>query len=193
MRHHHVTSVIRVAIATARVVLLPAAATVLLACSPGPSGGGSTSPTTGVASAGHGAGSVCERKLLAAEEVDDILAARVTGTKPLAGDPQTCYFITSGEGFDQAELMVSLRPGVGVATLATYTSGKMDDFARSEPLAAVGEVAVWLPELREVAAQKNNVLCDVRASNVRAELRDDSMALRKRLGAVCNRVFAKLP
>jgi hypothetical protein len=126
-------------------------------------------------------------------ETNDILAGRVTGTKPLAGDPQTCYFVTSGEGFAQAELMVSLRPGAGVATMATYTSGKMDDFAKSEPLAAVGDVAVWLPELREVAAQKNNVLCDVRASNVRAELRDDTLALRKRLGAVCNRIFAKLP
>ena len=140
-------------------------------------------------------GNVCERKLLTADDVAGILSEPITGTKPLTGDAQTCYFITANESHGGPELKVTLRPGMGVATLATFTSGKMDQYVSWKPLAGVGDGAVWKPDLHEVTAQKDNVLCEVAPGplGMSAELTNaGEAAQQQKLGALCNKIFAAL-
>jgi hypothetical protein len=40
-------------------------------------------------------GNACGRKLLSVSDVGGILQEPITGTAPLEGDPQTCYFVTA--------------------------------------------------------------------------------------------------
>jgi hypothetical protein len=161
----------------------------LAACSQGSSTpSGSSAAANNAASAK--AGNACDRKLLTAEDMAGILSEPITGTKPLKGDAQTCYFITATTDTQGgAEIMISVRPGLGEATIATFTSGKMDAYAKSTPLAGVGDSAVWMPETFEVDAQKNNLLCvaSLGGSSVIEHKPDD---LPKKLGALCNKVFA---
>ena len=82
--------------------------------------GANTGPgKTGTAATGQ---SACDRKLLTADDVGGILSDPVVGTKDLKGDPQTCYFLTrTSESAGGPELMITLRPGLGRATIETYT------------------------------------------------------------------------
>ncbi len=164
----------------------------LCACSKTAPGAGA--PAVGKAAAESYAGNACERKLLTAADLTGILSAPVTGTKPLKGDPQTCYFSTS-QGDD--DLMVSLRPGHGVATIATFTSGHMNEYAKWKPLTGVGDEAVWLADLHEVDARKNNLLCVVRPGLAPGTLSADphragDEVQQQKLGALCNTIFARL-
>jgi hypothetical protein len=136
-------------------------------------------------------GSACDRKMLGPGDVAGILDEPITGTKPLKGDPQTCYFITATNDQGGPEVMVSLRPGLGAATLATFTSEHMNDYAKWKPLAGVGDEAVWLPELHEIDARKNDLLCVVSAHGISKTLRDaGTETQQKNLGALCNKIFS---
>jgi hypothetical protein len=161
----------------------------LAACSQGTSTpSGSSAAANNVAPAKTG--NACDRKLLTANDMAAILSEPITGTEPLKGDAQTCYFITATtDTRGGAKIMISVRPGLGEATLATFTSGKMDAYAKSMPLAGVGDSAVWMPETFEVNAQKNNLLCvaGLRGSAVIEHKPED---LPKKLGALCNKIFA---
>lgn len=170
----------------------------LCACSKtAPNAGTPTATAANKGAAQSYAGNACERKLLSAEDFTDILAAPVTGTKPLKGDPQSCYFISGKEDEGGPELMVSLRPGHGAATIGTFTSGHMNQYAKWKPLAGVGDGAVWLPELREVNAQKNDLLCVVHPGlapdTLSKDFRNASEELQQqKLGALCNTIFTRL-
>ena len=136
------------------------------------------------------AGNACDRKLLTPEDIAGILGEPITGTKPLKGDAQTCYFVTATtDTRGGAKIMISVRPGLGEETLATFTSGKMDAYAKSTPLAGVGDSAVWLPGTYEVDAQKDNLLC-VAALGGSSIIEHKAENLPKKLGALCNKVFA---
>lgn len=165
----------------------------LAACSQGaPTGKSGNVPTPSPgASAASSPGNVCDRKLLTLADVDGILDHPVVGTKPLAGDAQTCYFITATDAQGDGSIQVSLR-GNGAATLATFTSGKMNQYANWKPLAGVGDEAVWLPDLHEVDARKSDVLCVVGVPMFMSKsLHDAGEAVQQqRLGALCNKVFA---
>lgn len=157
----------------------------LAACSQGPSASANAS-----AAALAKVVNACDRKLLTATDMAGILSAPITGTKPLKGDAQTCYFITATtDSQGGPEIMISVRPGLGKATLGTFTSGKMDAYAKSTPMTGVGDSAVWLPGTYEVDAQKNNVLC-VASINGSAVIEHKPDDLQKRLGDLCNKVFA---
>ncbi|MGH8040795.1 MAG: hypothetical protein ACREPN_01990 [Rudaea sp.] len=146
------------------------------------------------ASAAAKPGNVCDLKLLTPADFTGILNAPVIGTKPLQGDPQTCYFVTSNGDHGSGEMRVTLRPGLGVVTIATFTSGKMDAYANWAPLAGVGDGAVWKPDLHEVSAQKNNVLCEIAPSPMSmsdAFAHAGEAAQQKRLGALCNKIFSE--
>lgn len=136
-------------------------------------------------------GNVCERKLLTLADVDGILDEPVTGTKPLAGDAQTCLFVTAKDDQGAGNISVSLR-GNGVATLATFTSGKMNQYANWKSMSGVGDEGVWLPELHEVDARKGDSLCVVGvAFSMSKALRDAGEAAQQRkLGGLCNKIFA---
>ena len=171
------------------VLCLAISAGALPACSRSAPGATAASPGKPSAAAPKVPGSVCDLRLLGIADVDGILDKPITGTKPLQGDAQTCYF-TAGGG---AEVKVSLRPGLGDATLASYTSGHMSEFAKWQALGGVGDKAVWNPQLNEVTASKDNVLCEAGpgagAMFLNAELRKSGKAY-ERLGVLCNKVFA---
>ncbi len=137
-------------------------------------------------------GNVCDRHLLGVADVNGILDAPVTGSKPLPGDAQTCLFITAMDDQGGPNLNVGLRPGLGIATLATFTSGHMNQYATWKPLAGVGDEAVWLPDLHEIQARKGDVLCDVGVlMGISKTLHEaGEAAQQKALGALCNKIFA---
>ena len=154
------------------------------------------SPATPYAVPAHaaplsGAGNACERSLLTNADIDDILREPVVGTSPLPGDPQTCYFVSASADRGGPELMVTLRPAGGRATLAGFSSGRMNDYVTAKPLTGVGDQAVWVPALHEVDARKDDVLCVVQPSDLATTLRDaGEAAQQKALGALCNKIFA---
>ena len=172
----------------------------LAACSPEASmpAGSATAPNAGTrapsAAGPHAApakpGNACERNLLVPADMAGILAEPITGTKPLKGDPQTCYFITATtDTAGGAEIRISVRPGLGEETIATFTSAQMAANVKSAPLAGVGDSAIWMSEIFEVNAQKNNLLCvaGLGGSAVIEHKPDD---LPQKLGALCNKIFA---
>ena len=156
----------------------------------------STEKSIGVAKAASGTaaaqGNVCDRELLTLADVDGILDQQVTGTKPLQGDPQTCYFISATNDKGGPELRITVRPGHGKAALESFTSGKMNAYATWKPLPGVGDEAVWLPDLHEIDARKGDTLCVVGAPlSLSKALRDaGEPGQQQRLGALCNKVFA---
>ena len=128
-------------------------------------------------------GNACERKLIEPEDAAAVLGAPVTATKTIPGDPQSCQFSTSGF----SSVTISLRPGHGKAALGTYTSGKMNDYEKSEPLAGVGDEAVRSLELNRIIARKDDLLCEITGPGVARASGDPRC---KNSGALCNKIFA---
>jgi hypothetical protein len=127
--------------------------------------------------------SACDRKLVTIEDAVGILDAPVTATKNIPGDPQSCVFDTAS----YPSLTVTIRPGHGQAAVGMYTSGKMDQFDKSAPLAGVGSEAVRSLALDRVIARKDDLLCEITGPGL-ANATDDSKA--RKLGALCNKIFA---
>lgn len=131
------------------------------------------------------AASACDRRLVSSRDAAAILGAPIVVTRDLQGDPQSCTFKTA----DHHSLTVSMRPALGKATVDTWAAGKMDTTAT--PLAGVGDRAVWVEDLGEVDAQKDDLLCVASAPGLRRALADPHAAASSRkLGALCNQVFA---
>ena len=148
----------------------------LTACSKGTSRAtGGAAATTQAAS-----GNACDRKLLTASDVTDLLGAPVTETKTIPGDAQSCVFGTGGFN----SVSVTLRPGLGDVTVKTWLDGKMP--VSAVPQSGVGDRAAWVADLSEVVATKSNVLCDIqfRGGSTR------TAAQQAAIGALCNKVFA---
>ena len=129
----------------------------------------------------------CAAGLISDADASGILATRITGRRTLPGDGQTCELSTAGG----SRIEVSLRPGLGKVTVQQWLDGKMP--VSSSPLAGVGERAVWQEDLHEVIAERGDVLCEISAVNPAGDEPHQSPdALRRRLGALCNGVFAAL-
>lgn len=141
---------------------------------------GTSQTTGGAATTQVAAGNACDRKLLTAADVTDLLGAPVTESKTIPGDAQTCVFGTSG--FNSAS--VTIRPGVGDMTVKTWLDGKMP--VSAVPLSGVGDRAAWVADLSEVVSTKANVLCDIqfRGGGTR------NAAQQAAIGALCNKIFA---
>jgi hypothetical protein len=130
-------------------------------------------------------GNACDRKLLTAADAATVLSEPITGTKPIPGDAQTCKFTTGS----YSSVSVSLRPGLGRATVGAWLSGKMPIGAT--PLAHVGEHAAWVGDLNEVIAEQNDVLCDIQVTGLAAVYeRRPTEAKQQAIGALCNKIFA---
>jgi hypothetical protein len=130
------------------------------------------------------AGSLCDRRSLELSDVAAILRAPVIGTSAVPGDVQSCDFVTASF----PAITVSVRPGLGHASMDAWTTGKMP-FAVS-PLAGVGETAVWQDTLHEVIAEKNDVLCDIQVRGGGGDIAVSPEYLPQTLGALCNKIFA---
>ncbi len=131
-------------------------------------------------------GNACDRGLVTNEDVAGILREPIVRVQSLAtdGDAQSCSFETAGF----ASVTISLRPGLGNATVATWASGRMPTPA--ETLSGVGDRAVWSAVMKEVIATKNDILCDIGVGgppggSVASEV------VKKRLGDLCNKIFEK--
>lgn len=172
---------------TTRFVILVAAACVTAACSKP----AADAHAPGAASSGRAAvnpGSACERRLLTASDLEGILHAPIAGTRPLKGDPQTCYFVTAtSESQGGPEIMVSVRPGLGRVTLKSWASGGMGTTGTA--MSGVGDEAIWVSELKELDAQKNDTLCVISLGG--SALIEHFDELQKRFGDLCNKVFAR--
>jgi hypothetical protein len=128
--------------------------------------------------------SPCETLVLKAADLGVFLHAPITHATALAGDGQSCAFLTTGF----SAITVSVRPGLGKASLDAWATGKMPLPVR--PLNGVGDAAVWQETLHEVIAQKNDVLCDIQVRGGNDDIAVPAEALPEKLGAMCNRIFA---
>jgi hypothetical protein len=128
--------------------------------------------------------SPCETLVLKAADFGGLLHAPITHATSLAGDGQSCAFLTTGF----SAITVSVRPGLGKASLDAWSAGKMPLPVR--PLSGVGDAAVWQDALHEVIAQKNDVLCDIQVRGGNDDIAVPADALPGKLGALCQRIFA---
>jgi hypothetical protein len=129
-------------------------------------------------------GSPCETLVLKTADLGGLLRAPITHATALAGDGQSCAFLTAGF----SAITVSVRPGLGKASLDAWSSGKMPLPVRR--LNGVGDAAVWQDALHEVIAQKHDLLCDIQVRGGNDDIAVASDALPEKLGALCNRIFA---
>jgi hypothetical protein len=128
--------------------------------------------------------SPCESLILKSSDVGGLLYAPITHATALAGDGQSCAFLTTGF----SAITVSVRPGLGKASLDAWSTGKMPLPVR--PLSGVGDAAVWQDTLHEVIAQKSDLLCDIQVRGGDDDIAVAAAALPEKLGALCNRIFA---
>jgi hypothetical protein len=142
-------------------------------------------PGASLASASAAApASPCETLVLKADDLGGLLQAPITHATALAGDGQSCAFLTTGF----SAITVSVRPGLGRASLDAWLTGKMS--LAVAPLPDVGDAAVWQDTLHEVIARKNDLLCDIQLRGASDDIAIAGEALPRALGALCNRVFA---
>jgi hypothetical protein len=128
--------------------------------------------------------SPCDTLVLKAGDLGGLLQAPITHATSLAGDGQSCVFLTTGF----SAVTVSVRPGLGRAALDAWSTGKMSLPVR--PLSEVGDAAVWQETLHEIIAQKNDLLCDIQVRGGNDDIAAAADALPRELGALCNRIFA---
>jgi hypothetical protein len=128
--------------------------------------------------------SPCETLVLKAADLGGLLHAPITHATALAGDGQSCAFLTTGF----SAITVSVRPGLGKTSLEAWSTGKMPLPVR--PLGGIGDGAVWQDTLHEVIAQKNDVLCDIQVRGSGEDIAAAADTLPEILGALCNRIFA---
>ncbi len=155
----------------------------LLAASCGKTG--STGPATRTRAAARTGGNACDRKLLTTADVAPLLSEPITGAESIPGDSQSCRFKTAG--FSSAT--VALRPGLGRTTIGSWTGERMP--LTATPMAGAGDEAVWVNDLTEVVAEKDDLLCDIQVTGLAAGLSHQPAAARqKAIGALCNKIFA---
>jgi hypothetical protein len=156
---------------------------VLGACSkPVSKSGPDASQGAANAAASTAAGDACDRKLVTSADAAEILGESVASEKALPGDAQSCVFSTA----NFTTLTISLRPGLGRATVDIWAAGKMDMPVTN--VSGVGERAVWQSTLKEINAEKNNVLCDIGVVGPG----HSAGATPEKLGALCNKIFAAM-
>lgn len=137
------------------------------------------------------AGTACDRKLLTAQDLDGIFSDPLTPTRGLKGDPQTCYMVPASQTPGGPQLMTSLRPGYGLATLGSFSSGMMKDYATWKPLGGVGDEAIWRTDMVEITARKDDLLCEISVGSASPGFYAAAEEIRqKKLGALCNKIFA---
>jgi hypothetical protein len=128
---------------------------------------------------------LCDRKLVTAADVAGILTEPITGTKPI--ERAGCELITATHAQGGPGISVTFRPTNGKATIAMWRSGKMG--SEAEPLAGVGDDAVWVSALKEVDVTKSDALCVVALSGS-ALIGHYGADLPAKLAAVCTKLFA---
>jgi hypothetical protein len=126
----------------------------------------------------------CETRAVRADDVAGILVAPIMAGKAVSGDEQSCEFLTTGF----AAITVSVRPGVGRATVDSWLTGKMP--VKVIPLEGVGDAAVWQETLHELVAQKQGVLCDIQVRGGAEDIALTIQTLPQAVGALCNKIFA---
>lgn len=129
---------------------------------------------------GASASNACDRKLVTTSDAVQILGQSVESEKTLPGDAQSCVFTTPGF----TTLTITVRPGKGKATVDAWASGNMP--APVTSASGIGERAVWQSTLKEIIAEKNNVLCDIGVVGPGP----NPGATPEKLGALCNKIFA---
>lgn len=162
------------------------ALTALAACTKGDAKSSSavaaSAPT--VPTASTSSRNACDAKLITPEDVSGIFSVPITGEQPIPGDAQTCKFKAGA-----SSIQISVRPGLGHASVQEWVDGKVP--VTASPLAGVGDRAMWQPDMHEVIAEKNNLLCDIKAMDLGGVLKDPSpAAMQKKIGALCNKIFA---
>jgi hypothetical protein len=127
--------------------------------------------------------SACDLNLVIAQDVSGLLDGPIVTTKNIPGDAQSCEMSTAGF----SSVTISVRPGHGIASIKTYTSGKMDQYEKSEPLAGVGDEAVRSLGLNRVVARKGDLLCEITGPGLSRPAGDPMIG---KLGGLCNKIFS---
>ncbi len=121
----------------------------------------------------------CDEKLITQADVAPLFSEAIASEKTIPGDPQSCEFDTVGF----SSVQIALRPGVGKMSIAEIASGGTNQTVT--PLAGVGDNAVYDPLLKEVDAEKNDLLCTIGAAGPAT-----GPTTADKIGALCNKIFA---
>jgi len=129
----------------------------------------------------------CVRNL-APKDVADLLGSSVT-VKAIASNPEACRFV----GPADTGMVLGLRSGDEVEPFWKLTVTQNNN--RMVPLAGVGETALRTPDGAEVMARKGALSCQADVVGIAAILAQKSIngssdALARKLGALCDKVFA---
>ncbi len=127
--------------------------------------------------------SACDLHLVTAQDAAALLNRPVSQMENIPGDAQSCH--TSDAGM--SDVTISLRPGHGIVALKTYTSGKMDEYEKSEPLTGIGDEAVRSLALNRVIARKGDLLCETTGPGLSPPAGDPMIG---KLGGLCNKIFS---
>jgi|GEM_PF-2455969 len=129
----------------------------------------------------------CRQAEMDPADVSRAVGAVVIAVRGIAGDRESCEFVTG----NALHVQMSVRPGMGRVTVGSWTSGRMP--LRAVLVSGVGDSAVWQPDLRELIAERDDVLCDVSVTGAEqnaGEMDRAGDALGRRFGDLCNKVFA---
>jgi hypothetical protein len=160
--------------------LLLIACAALLGCSKTGSENPASANPVGQANASK---SACDLKLVTSEDVAELLKEPVVNTKSIPGDSQSCELSSAG----YTGVTISLRPGHGLATLSSYSAGKINDYDKSEPLTGVGDEAVRSLDLNRIIARKGDLLCEITGPGLSRPAGDPSIGS---LSKICNKIFS---
>jgi hypothetical protein len=140
-----------------------------------PSGGNAPAAPPAVASAGNGGGDGGCGGHLSQADVQPLLTGPITSVKPAPSDADSCVFSTAGG----SSVSVTVRSSGGKQTLESWHKRPVT------PVTAVGDDAVWEPDLKEIVASKGDTLCTVTAMGPEV-----APATADTEGALCNKIFA---
>lgn len=129
----------------------------------------------------------CAALVVRPDDVASAMGWAVTASRPVPGDSQSCEF-----GNGARHVQVSVRPTLGRVTVESWIAGRMP--LRASAFPGAGDAAVWQPDLHELIAEQNDVLCDVSVSGGAIDTTHAaSIDLARRLANLCNKVFALSP
>jgi hypothetical protein len=129
----------------------------------------------------------CAAIRISAGDVASSVGWAVTASHAVPGDSQSCEF-----GNGARHVQVSVRPTLGRVTVESWIAGRMP--LRASAFPGAGDAAIWQPDLHELIAEQNDVLCDVSVSGGAIDTTHAaSIDLARRLANLCNKVFALSP
>jgi hypothetical protein len=169
--------------------LAVASVAAMCACSKSPSAVHSHDRTGGNPAVGSAIVNACEKDLTV-NDVTGIVAAEKVTVSTMSTNPEACSF----DAARGVSIVVSLRSGDEIEPFWRLAINQNHN--RMIQISGVGNTALRTPGGEEVLARKGDLSCQISVVNFAASqlgksLKADGSELARKLGALCNKVFAQ--